>query len=31
MQLIPQTALRLKVRDMYDPEDNVGGDTKYLR
>jgi soluble lytic murein transglycosylase-like protein len=31
MQLMPQTALRLDVRDMFDPDDNVGGGTKYLR
>jgi len=31
MQLMPQTALRLDVRDMYDPDDNVGGGAKYLR
>lgn len=24
MQLMPQTALRMDVRDMYDPDDNVG-------
>jgi hypothetical protein len=31
MQLMPQTAMRFDVRDMYDPDDNVGGGTKYLR
>ena len=31
MQLMPQTAVRLDVRDMYDPDDTVGGGTKYLR
>lgn len=31
MQLMPQTALRMDVRDVYDPDDNVGGGTKYLR
>jgi soluble lytic murein transglycosylase len=31
MQLMPQTAVRLDVRDMYDPDDNVGGGTKHLR
>ncbi len=31
MQLMPQTAVRMDVRDMYDPDDNVGGGTKYLR
>jgi soluble lytic murein transglycosylase-like protein len=31
MQLMPQTAVRLDVRDMFDPDDNVGGGAKYLR
>jgi len=31
MQLMPQTAVRMDVRDMFDPEDNIGGGTKYLR
>lgn len=31
MQLMPQTAIRFDVRDLYNPEDNIGGGTKYLR
>jgi hypothetical protein len=31
MQLMPQTAVRMDVRDLYDPEDNVAGGAKYLR
>ena len=31
MQLMPQTAARMDVRDAFDPDENVGGGTKYLR
>ena len=29
MQLMPQTAVRMDVRDVYDPDDNIGGGTKF--
>jgi len=31
MQLLPQTALRLGVKDVFDPEENVNAGTRYLR
>ena len=31
MQLMPQTAFHLDVYDLYNPDQNIGGGTKYLR
>jgi soluble lytic murein transglycosylase-like protein len=31
MQLLPQTAAQLGVKDIFDPEQNVDGGTRYLR
>lgn len=31
MQLIPETAQRFGVRDIFDPDDNINGGVKYLR
>ncbi len=31
MQLLPKTAASMQVRDVFDPEDNIFGGTRYLR
>jgi len=31
MQLIPETAMRMQIRDAFDPRENIFGGTRYLR
>jgi soluble lytic murein transglycosylase len=31
MQLMPQTAVQMDVQDLYNPDQNIGGGTRYLR